>query len=52
MKESLIINKFKKMYGKNVFIKLCEPDLFFKDFAGKKKYKKIIMFLQSAIIPL
>lgn len=37
MKESLIINKFQKMYGKNVFIKLHEPDLSFKDFGEVKK---------------
>ena len=49
MKESLIINKFKKMYGKNVFIKLHEPDLSFKDFGEVKKSIKIIMFLQSAM---
>jgi len=37
MKDILIINKFKKMYGKNVFIKLHEPNLSYKDFGEVKK---------------
>ena len=37
MNQSLIINKFQKMYGKNVFIKLHEPNLSFKDLIEVKK---------------